>query len=175
MQEYRFRTEYLKAYRDREIGPYELAILHPMHNCERSSFISRMPLWRFAVFPKTSFFFGSASGKFKGLLGVHVGVDGYVFNDWYYSVLVGVRICSNLYSVRDVDRLNPSQIINVRTDAVNYLKKADVTVDEAFLQKSWNLSVGHFSSLAFGFFEPAYGGVSFEYLYYPVNSCWLVS
>ena len=77
--------------------------------------------------------------EFKYALGVHLGINGYLFHNWYYSVLFGYNITTNLYDVKDVDKLNPSQIINVRTDIVNYYKQDGITVDEAYLQKSWNL------------------------------------
>ena len=113
--------------------------------------------------------FGSSKGKFKYALGVHAGARGSIIFDWYYSALLGYFFVSDLYDVTDVDKLNPSQIINVRTDSSNYLKQKDVTVDELFIQRNVNFSRGFFGKLALGHFEQAYGGAACEFLYYPVN------
>lgn len=177
IQEYRFCMEYVRLHGESKLCPYELYVLSPMRNvslenrsCLELIFKEHRPWWNIEFFPKTYTAFGSASGKFKWLLGIQVGIDGYLPQDWYYSVLLGYTLDSCLYSVKDVDRLNPSQIINVRTDAVNYAKDARFTVDEAYIQKWWNLGKGCFSTLSLGLFEPAYGGIAGEFLYFPVNS-----
>lgn len=177
VQEYRFYTSFLKLRQDNKIGAYELSVLHPLRNVTSHPVQSCSvlpPRFQFSLSPKTYTVFGSATGKFKWLCGLYLGCEGYLLRDWYYSVLIGVTMNSNLYDVKDVDRLNPSQIINVRTDSVNYAKKAHLTIDEAFLQKCWNLGHGKFTSLSCGLFEPAYGGLAGEFLYYPAESAWAI-
>jgi hypothetical protein len=73
----------------------------------------------------------------------------------------------NIKDVRDVDRLNPSQIINVRSDSINYFKNRGITLDRAYLQKMWTLGNGFFTRVAGGYFEEAYGGIYGEALWYP--------
>src|SRR5690606_32032041 len=45
-------------------------------------------------------------------------------------------------------------------------------LEQAFLQKSWNLGQGWFSRVALGYFEMAYAGFTWEALYFPVHSNW---
>lgn len=179
IQEYRFPMEYVRMYGEKEICPYEMYLLSPACEaskpvCSRSQllFKNQRDLWNLELYPKTYSAFGSAKGKFKYLLGIHLGINGLLWCDWYYNILLGYTFVSSLYDVNDVDRLNPSQIINVRTDSVNYFKESRFTVDEAYLQKWCNLGRGWYGTLAFGLFEAAYGGVASEFLYYPVNSNW---
>ena len=65
--------------------------------------------------------------------------------------------------------LNPSQLLNVQTEVVDYYKQKGVTFDEMYLQKNWSLPCGWFSRLAAGYFDQMYGGVAGELLYYPVR------
>ena len=79
-----------------------------------------------------------------------------------------------MWTIRDVDRLNPSQLPNVRTDTIRYYQNNSISLEKAFIQRSLNLGKGCFYRLAAGYFEPAYGGGATEFLYYPVNSNWAV-
>jgi hypothetical protein len=72
------------------------------------------------------------------------------------------------------DILNPSRLLIVRTDALQYNQANSFHVEQAFLQKSWNLGHGWFTRVALGYFEMAYAGISWEALYYPVNSDWAI-
>lgn len=177
VQEYHYRTEFLRMYADEQMCPFELTVVSPKRevSCSgdcRGQLIYREDLPRFCweVFPETYTAFGSAKGKFKYLLGVHLEICGYFWNDWYYSVLLGYPITSNLCDVSDIDKINPSQLINVRTDSINYYKQEGLSVNEAYIEKSWNLGCGHYFRTAIGLFEEAYGGVAGEWLYYPINS-----
>lgn len=179
MQEYHFPMDFVRLYAGRKVCPYELFVLSPLKEvcCPKSChsrllFKNRREWWNIEVVPKTYTAFGSAKGKFKYSLGMHVGINGFLWNDVLYNVLLGYIFASDLYDVHDVDKLNPSQIINVRTDSVNYFKQDGVTIDEAYLQKSWNICNGFYGRLAGGLFEEMYGGVASELLYYPINSCW---
>jgi hypothetical protein len=51
-----------------------------------------------------------------------------------------------------------------------YYQSHSVSVEVAYLQKGWHLGKGVFCRLAAGDFEPAYGGVASELLYYPAGS-----
>ncbi len=53
---------------------------------------------------------------------------------------------------------------------MEYYNQRGITLDEAYLQKNWNMGKGWFSKLAFGIFEEEYGGLAGEILYYPVGS-----
>jgi len=181
VHEYRFPMKFVRMYGDRRVGPYELQILTPMfeassHNrCyAKRLYKKRKDWWNFGISPKTHTLFGSATGKFKYSLGINFGFQGYLFNDIYYSLLFGYNIVSDLYDVKDVDKLNPSQIVNVRTDIVEYFKQEGITVDEAYIQKNWNICRGWYSRFAAGLFEEQYGGLASEVLYYPVNCRWAV-
>jgi len=178
IQEYRFPMEFVRMYGERGICPYEMLVISP--SCEASSppsgacrlFKNNREWLHVAVFPKSYTAFGSAKGKFKYLFGVHCWADGTLVNDWYYNILLGYTLASSLYDLSDVDRLNPSQVINVRTDIVNYFKNSKFTVDCAYLQKTTNLGRGWYGSVSFGLFEIEYGGIAGQLLCYPVRSNW---
>lgn len=181
IQEYHFCMDYVRHYKAGNMGDYELKILSPL--CEASFpdpcssqvlFHRKFDWWNFELSPKTHTFFGSSSGKFKYSLGVHAGLNGFLWNDVYYSLLLGYTFFSDLYTLKEVDILNPSQIINVRTDVVRYYKQKGITVDEAYLQKNWNMGKGWYSRVAAGYFEEEYAGLASEFLYFPINSPWAV-
>ena len=181
IQELHYDAAFLRLYRDKEIGRYELDILTPFHEASYPNFYASKLLykkdlewWNLEVLPKTNTLFGSASGKFKYALGISANINGFIKNNIFYTLSLGYYFISYLKKVNDVDRLNPSQIINVRTDITNYYLQRGVTVDEAFLEKVWNWNKGWYTRVSFGIFEPEYGGVSTEWLYYPVNSDWAI-
>lgn len=180
VQEYHFQMPFVRLYGDRKICPYELFVLSPLcevpcyreEYCPSLIFKQRQPLFYYRFAPRSYTAFGSAKGKFKYMVGLSLAVDGYLGSGWYYQGSFGVPFSSNLDDVKDVDKLNPSQLINVRTDVVNYYKKARWAVDQFFIQKNWNLFRGWYGKVAAGLFEVEYGGVAGELLYYPVNSVW---
>jgi hypothetical protein len=181
VQEYRYPMEYVWRYAEKEICPYELFILTPMEEaskaiCSRPCrlFKNNWDWWNMGIYPKTYSAFGSSRGKYKYLFGLHLSIDGFISEGLYYSLLFGYSLFSNLGEISNVDRLNPSQIINVRTDTINYFKTERFTVDEAYIQKFWNIGCGWFGSMALGLFEEAYGGLAGEILYYPVDSNWAI-
>jgi hypothetical protein len=69
-----------------------------------------------------------------------------------------------------VDRLNPSHMFTVRSDSMKYYQTNSLHLEQAFLQRSWNLGRGLFYRVAAGYFEVAYGGAATELLLYPVGS-----
>jgi hypothetical protein len=181
IQEYRYNMKYVRNFQCWEMGAYELNILTPIHEVtypnpyqSKMLFKKENKLWNAVLLPKTHFLFGSSRGKFKYALGLSLCFNGFILNDVFYSVSFGYFIFSNLYDVNDVDRLNPSQLINVRTDIVNYYKQKSITLDEAYMQKVVNMGDGCYARCGFGLFEPEYGGAVGEWLYYPVNSWWAV-
>ncbi|MBA3722422.1 MAG: YjbH domain-containing protein [Parachlamydiaceae bacterium] len=181
IQEYRFDMEYVRAYRSQEIGKYELNVLTPLHeisypNPYESKLLYKKDrdLWNIEILPKTNILFGSAKGKFKYALGLSCNLNGFIYDDVFYSCSFGYFLLSNLYDINDMDRLNPSQLINVRTDIINYYKQKSITIDQAYVQKTTNMGRGWYTSSAIGLFEPEYGGAAGAILYYPVNSSWAI-
>lgn len=177
IQEYHYRVDSLIAYADGEIGSYELSLLTPLHEVQYHNALYYSVLFdktresmSWFILPKTHTFFGSSKGKFKYSLGVSFGIDGFLPTDIYYSIALGWNAISNLYDLNDTDRLNPSQIINVRSDIVRYYQQKGLTVDEAYLQKCWNMGHACYSRIAGGYFEEEYAGLATELLYYPVHS-----
>ena len=181
VHEYCYEMDLVRCYMAGGICQYEFNLLTPLQEVtsidpcvSRLLFRQERERWNIEVFPKTNTFFGGSTGKFKYALGLHVGLNGFIFRDVYYSLLLGCIFLSDLKNLSGIDRLNPSQIVNVRSDIVEYAKQKGVTVDEAYLQKNWNVRSGCFFRLAAGIFEEEYGGVATEFLCYPVNSCWAV-
>lgn len=181
VQEYRFAMPYVRNWSSQDICNAELRALSPLREvtyprfCENTRlFKKNLELWNIEVLPRTYTFFGSSSGKFKYSLGLNVALDGFIFNEIYYTVMLGYPFFMDLERVGGVDRLNPSQIINVRSDSVLYYKHRTLTVDQAFLQKAWNMGHGFYSRVAAGYFEEAYAGLAGEVLYYPVNCPWAI-
>jgi len=181
LQEYYFTMEIVREYGDRQIGDHELNVLTPLREAtwpepcyDYHLFQQRHAWWEFDVFPKVSTYFGSSSGKFKYALGASTAFTGFIQDDLYYSLELGYIAFANNETVGDMDRLNPSRIINVRSDIVRYYQQKGVTVDQAYIQKNWNLGKGWFSRVALGYFEVEYGGAVAEFLYYPVNSNWAI-
>lgn len=181
IQELRYNAAFLRLFRDKEMGHYELDIVTPFReatwpNIYTSQLLFKQNLewFNYEILPKAQTLFGSASGKFKYALGVSVNLNGFLFDSASYYISMGYYFNSYLKGVNDIDNLNPSQIINVRTDIVKYYKQRGVTLDEAYLEKVWNWSKGWYTRIAFGIFETEYGGVASEWLYYPVNSDWAI-
>lgn len=177
IQEYHYIMEYVRLFGQKQMGAHELRILTPLQEVTYSPcfswriFKKNKDLYNLEIYPKTHTFFGSSRGKFKYALGLNVGLNGFLYNDVYYSLVLGWIFINNMGHLQGVDRLNPSQLINVRTDVIRYYQQRGLTVDEMYLQKNWNLGKGFYSRAAFGLFEEEYGGVATEFLYYPVNSC----
>jgi len=183
IHEYRYEMEQLRAFAAETICDYELKVLTPLRevtfvNPDLNPYVfkKRRDLINFEVFPKTHSFFGSSKGKFKYALGLNAGFNGFLNSsltgDLYYSVLLGYTFISNLHDLTGVDRLNPSQLINVRTDIIRYYQQKGITFDEAYIQKNWNLGKGWFSRLSLGHFEEEYGGIAGEILHFPIQSAW---
>ncbi len=177
-QSYRFRVKDLYNYRLGIIGSFELQALSSMKEAgvQPTTYESLLlfqrskPIWLFTARPRLISFFGNTSGKFKYNVGLIAAPEGYLFNDVYYKTQVSYSVISNTSGMTGVDRLNPSHMIVVRSDSMKYYQSNTVHLEQAFVQKSWNLGKGLFYRLATGYFEVAYGGAATEFLYYPVNS-----
>lgn len=177
VQEYLFRMIYLKQYIAGQMCSFEVNLLSPLRETTYPDLCTSEQLFyhgrnRFnmELLPKATTFFGSSKGKFKYALGVSLDFNGFLWGDVYYSVSLGYYGLSSLGNLSGIDILNPSQIINVRSDIVEYIKQKQITVDQAYLQKNWNMGKGWYSRLAGGLFEIEYGGLATEFLYAPINS-----
>ncbi len=177
-QAYYYRTQDLYRYRLGLIGRFELETVSPIQEAPPAPseyestllFQRKKPIWTFTVRPRLITFFGSTHGKFKYNLGMVASPEGYVFNQVYYKTLVSYSALSSMKGLSGVDRLNPSHLYVVRTDSMKYFQSNTYHMEQAFLQRSWNLRKGFFYRLATGYFEAAYGGLATEFLYYPVSS-----
>lgn len=175
VQEYHFYLPYVKRFMDKEMGFTELSITTPMLEVTTPFFgktiYRKEKDWIDAyILPDFYSFFGSARGKFKYSLGVALALNGFLGCDFYYSCVLTHRIADDLESIQDVDRLNPSQIINVKSDVINYFKQGGLQLEEFYLDKIWNLGQGYFFEGAIGYFDRMYAGLFTELLYYPVGS-----
>ncbi|MFI5334102.1 MAG: YjbH domain-containing protein [Chlamydiales bacterium] len=175
---YTFRREDLMRYQERHMGRFELEALAPMREAPSTPsdydatllFHRKKRIWEFTVNPRLLTFFGSAKGKFKYNLAMTASPEGYLFDQVYYRMLFSYNIKSSFANLGQQDRLNPSKLLNVRTDSLRYYQSNTVAMEEAYLQRGWNLGRGWFYRLSGGYFEPAYGGGATELLYFPLHS-----
>lgn len=179
---YCFRTCDLVAFQECCLSPWELATLSPMGEVgcaidpyeAHALFVRKTPSWTFTVRPRMITFFGSTSGKFKYSFGALTAFEGSLAGGLTYSLQASYSIYSSMHGLQSSDKLNPSKQLHVRSDTVRYYQGGRVRLEEAFLQKAWNLGRGYFFRLAGGYFEPAYGGGTAEVLLYPVRSRWAI-
>lgn len=176
IQEYVYPMEMVRKFSVGWAGNPELDAVVPLRNPRcyppmRVIFKKPLDLVNFELLPKTRTLFGSSRGKFKYALGLNYGMNGFLWGNIYYSLLLGSVFFTDLEGVSSVDILNPSQLLNVHTLVVDYFKQKGVTFDEFYLQKNWSLGRGWFSRLNLGYFDQMYGGFSGELLYYPVSEC----
>lgn len=178
VQEYHFDRRVLNNFQKKRMGEFELMVLSPLQEaspiCSPSKVLykERRPFYCISAAPRFQSSFGSAKGKFNYNIGIGLGVSGYLWNNIYYDIEIGSSVLSTYDRISDADMLNPSQLINVRSDGVNYSQGKDIKLDNAFLQRGWNLGAGWYGRVAGGYLEKAYGGVAIETLYYPVYSPW---
>ncbi|MBF8262471.1 MAG: hypothetical protein HW387_136 [Parachlamydiales bacterium] len=182
LHEYRYRLADLVRYQKGFLSDNEFRIIAPIREASSlpSSYDSirlfqrSKSIWTLTFRPRTMSYFGSSKGKFKGQAGFSVGPEGYLWDQLYYCCQATYTVFSMMQDIKSWDVLNPSRLINVRTDALLYHQAHSFHVDLAYLQKSWNVSSGWFTRLAAGYFETAYGGAAWEALYYPVRSNWAI-
>jgi hypothetical protein len=182
IQEYRFRLEDLRCYAEGRLGEDEFRVIAPPKEVSSQPnsydaallYQRRKRIWILTFRPWFRSFLGSSRGKFKYEVGFALNPEGYLFDEIYYNICGTYTAKSSAYDIDSQDYINPSRIINVRTDSILYNQSNSFHLDLAYLQKSWNLGSGCFSRLAVGYFESAYAGVALEGLYYPVNVNWAV-
>jgi len=181
VQEYHFDMNFLRKYNNKKIGSFEFNLLTPYkevtlpQKCQFLCIFSKnKEKLNFELLPRTQTLFGSSRGKFKYALGLTLAINGLLFNEIFYSIQLGKFFISDFNQISDVDRLNPSQLINVRSDVIRYYQQESIVLDEAYLEKIWNWGQGWYTRIALGYFEIEYGGTCAEWLYYPVNSEWAV-
>ena len=182
IHEYRFRREDLKRFAEGKLGPNEFSVIAPTREASHrpSDYDSallyqrRKRIWILTFRPWFRSYLGSSRGKFKYEVGLALNPEGYLFDEIYYNICGTYTIKSSAFDIDSQDFLNPSRIINVRTDSILYNQSNSFHLDQAYLQKSWNIGQGWFSRLALGYFEMAYAGLALEALYYPVHVNWAV-
>lgn len=180
-QAYFFRTEDLLKFNQHQIGEHELEILSPLievpsvdKNHSVLLYKRRKEIWTATLRPRIITFFGSTTGKIKYTAGMIAGPEGYLFDEIYYKAQIAYNISSSATNLRGIDVYNLSHLPIVRSDSVLYFQGDTFALEQAYLQKGFNLGRGWFGRVALGYFEPAYGGVGLEALYYPVMSPWAV-
>lgn len=180
-QEYHFDMDFVRSFQAGLMGRYELDLLTPLREVSRPNvsdatliFQKNNDLFNVEVMPRTQTLFGSSLGKFKYALGLTVAFNGFLYDNIYYNISLGCFFLSDLKHVSDIDILNPSQLLCVRSDIINYYKQRSVTIDEAYLEKVWNWGRGWYTRISVGLLEIEYAGTGTEWLYYPVNSDWAI-
>lgn len=182
IQEYRFRLEDLRRYGEGKLSEDEFRVIAPPKEASWTPskydaahlYHRRKAIWVLTFRPWFRSFLGSSKGKFKYETGLALNPEGYLFDEIYYNVCGTYTIKSSAGDIEAQDFINPSRLINVRTDSILYNQSNSWHIDQAFLQKSWNIGQGWFSRIALGYFETAYSGLALEALYYPVNVNWAV-
>jgi hypothetical protein len=181
-QSYHFLSKYLSLYRKEKMSDAEVETLFPMREPEFPPspyestllFKRKKPIWTFSVHPRLLSFFGSSQGKFKYSLGLIASQEGYIQDEIYYRLQAGYSIKSSIQNLGVTDRINPSQLLQVRTDTIKYYQNQTLSLEEGYLQKSAYLGKSFFARLAGGYFEPAYGGAALELLYAKVGVNWAI-
>lgn len=179
--EYFFRCPALELYRNHCIACYELHVLTPVREfCPPDPYYCRLlysqprGLFHWQINPRLSAFFGSAVSKFQYSAGLSFGLWGYLPADILYRFSAGSSFLHSFHSLGSTDMINPSQLINVHSDLGRYLEDATPRIDEAYIQRSWNLGCGRFARLSLGHFELTFGGAATEFLYAPINCNWAI-
>ncbi len=180
IHEYRFRFEDLKRYSEGKLGENEFRVVAPAKEASATPskydaallYQRRKAIWILTFRPWFRSFLGSSRGKFKYEVGLVLNPEGYLFDQIYYNISGTYTIKSSAFDIQSTDLLNPSRIINVRTDSILYNQSNSFHLDQAYIQKSWNMGEGWFSRIALGYFETAYAGAALEALYYPVEANW---
>lgn len=183
LHEYIFKKEYLNSYREKKMGKFEFDALtqisdYSLKEDEKFSkilYLRKKSPYSLSIRPKVNAFFGACRGKFKYDAGFLANLDGYLFDQLYYNLQLSYIAKQASAQVGSKDIYNPSQIINVRSDFVKYFETNSFHVDNAFIQKNFNLKKAFFAKVALGYFELAYAGLAMEALYYPINSSFAIS
>lgn len=177
-QEYRFRREDLYRLTCGTIGECELQTISspreitcPSTPNYRQLYDLEDSAFDYELKPRFRSFFGSSKGKFKAGLDLVGVAKGLILDKLFYKLQLRVSAFS-MKDVSDRDTLNPSQLLNVNTDRIRYFHVSQLFVEQAYLQRSWNLGRGWYCRGAVGLFDVPYGGAVAEALYYPAGSHW---
>jgi Exopolysaccharide biosynthesis protein YbjH len=168
-QQYVYRTCDLRRFAANCMSEWELAAISPMRDGfypqgGRKIFEHKLPWFRFLPKPFARTFFGSAKGKFKYAIGAEAIVGGELPWGFLYEAALSFTVLSTIHNIGSIDRISPSQIVNVRSDSVLYFQQDVFTFPYLFIQKNFNLGTCSFARLAVGYFEPAYAGIAGEFL-----------
>jgi hypothetical protein len=182
IHEYRFRREDLRRYAEGKLGEDEFRIIAPPQEVSSTPskydaallYRRRKRIWILTFRPWFRSYLGSSRGKFKYEVGFALNPEGYLFDEIYYNICGTYTIDSSIQNLDSKDILNPSRILNVRTDSILYNQANSLHLEQAYLQKSWNMGHGWFSRIGLGYFEMAYAGLALEALYYPVHVNWAI-
>lgn len=180
-QAYCFDMHLLQSWYQNQISDFECNALIPLQEvpkCQNeyetvSIFQRHKPIWTFVIHPRILTFFGTNTGKFKYNIGAILSPEGYIKDQIYYKVQLSYSIASSVQKIVQHQE-NASYLPIVRSDTLSYLCPNRLSLEEAYLQKTWNLGRGWFFRTATGFFEIAYAGIAAELLFYPVNSNWAI-
>lgn len=180
-QAYHFDVELLQAWHHNQISDFAFNTFVPLQEvpeCKNAYeeiliFQRHKPVGTFVIRPRMLTFFGTNNGKFKYNIGAIVSPEGYIKDQLYYKVQLGYSIASSMQKIAQ-NQKNPSYLPIVRSDTLSYLRPNRLSLEEAYLQKTWNLGCGWFFRAATGYFEIAYAGIAAECLFYPVNSNWAI-
>ncbi|OGN60906.1 MAG: hypothetical protein A3F40_00550 [Chlamydiae bacterium RIFCSPHIGHO2_12_FULL_27_8] len=129
----------------------------------------------FFIKPKVNTFLSSIKGKLKFDSGLSLLCDGYFLKNYNYFFESSYIFYSRNKDIGDRDVYNPSRIINVRSDYVNYLKKTPFHIEKFYLQRNFNLKKDFFLKTSLGFFEVGFAGISSQFLYNDLNSRFAIS
>lgn len=180
-QAYCFDRKLLQLWYHNQISDFAYNALSPLQevpeckNCYEEALIFQRhkPIGTLVIRPRMLTFFGTNNGKFKYNIGVIVSPEGYLKDQLYYKIQLGYSIASSMQKITQ-HQTNPSYLPIVRSDTLSYLRPNRLSLEEAYLQKTWNLGYGWFFRTATGYFEIAYAGIATECLFYPVNSNWAI-
>lgn len=181
IHQYHFRTSELIRFQNEKLSDAELRVITPFQEASPKPYLydssilyeRTKSIWVLTFHPFFRSYWGSSSGKFKYDVGFTFGPQGYLFDQIYYDLQLNYILSSSTSDIGDRDLLNPSQIVNVRSDSIRYVQ-TPFHVEKAYLQKSINFGNGWFARLATGYFEMAYAGVATELLLYPVGANWAI-
>lgn len=177
-QEYRFPIEALNYYASKEMTEIELITVSPLREvsfprtCPDILFERSEKALDWGIRPRARTFFGSSRGKFKYEVDLAANVEGFVWYDVFYKLLLSHTVLSSAGNLGNFDMLNPSPVLNVYSDRITYYQKRNFRAEQVYLQRAWTHGCGFHTRIGAGFFDIAYGGFTAEGLYFPVNSNW---
>jgi hypothetical protein len=180
-QAYCFDRKLLRLWYHNQISDSTHNTLAPLQevpkwkNCYEEALIFQRhkPMGTLVIRPRMLTFFETHNGKFKYNIGAIISPEGYIKDQLYYKIQLGYSAASSVQEIAQYQK-NLSYLPIVRSDTLSYLRPNRLSLEEAYLQKTWNLGYGWFFRTATGYFEIAYAGIAAECLFYPVNTNWAI-